>query len=177
MEARDIKCLRPVFHYSSVDRMSNLMTHIHSHPSDQTHQTSSDVYVSLVLNSCIVSLFGRARVESFLFLSSSLIAFLPFPFLSSSSPLFLSPSFPVPSFLTQMVPSTTAYYATAGSPTERRKEETVFFFARGSEGVSFDVVSCKSLRATDAPSCPRKAMGVVWLCTTTKPLPMDVSAK
>lgn len=131
MEARDIKCLRPVFHYSSVDRMSNLMTHIHSHPSDQTHQTSSDVYVSLVLNSCIVSLFGRARVESFLFLSSSLPLLLLFCLslsfhLPPLSSFHLPCSFPLP-FLTQMVPSTTAYYATACSPTERRKEETVFF--------------------------------------------------
>ena len=141
-----------------------------------------------------MSLFGRARVESFLFLSSSLplflssslplflssslIAFLPFPFLSSSSPLFLSPSFPVPFLLDSSLPYTNgskhnSILCNGGQPHRKKKRRNCFFFCKGKRR-SFDVVSCKSLRATDAPSCPRKAMGVVWLCTTTKPLPVHL---
>lgn len=136
VEARDIKCLRPVFHYSSVDRMSNLMTHIHSHPSDQTHQTSSDVYVSLVLNSCIVSLFGRARVESFLFLSSSLPLLLLFC-LSLSFHLPPLSSFHLPSlFLSSSLPYTNgskhnSILCNGGQPHRKKKRRNCFFYCKG----------------------------------------------
>ena len=132
MEARDIKCLRPVFHYSSVDQMSNLMTHIHSHPSDQTHQTSSDVYVSLVLNSCIVSLFGRARVESFLFLSSSLPLFLSYCFSAFPFPFIFLPSLPFTFLPCSFLPYTNgskhnSILCNGGQPHRKKKRRNCFF--------------------------------------------------